>query len=108
MTEDKDRRTQEFSGKPQNNEDFRMKMLAEVVAEETIFRTFRLLGVDIRDQDSLNRMREDLGYLHNLRKDSDSNKYERRKSLYQNAGALIGGLLLALVGYYIGKIHGLP
>lgn len=79
-----------------------------MAAEETIFGTFRLLGVDIRDQDSLNKMRDDLTYLHNMRKDSSSNQIERRKSLYSNLGALVVGLILALAGYYIGRVHGLP
>lgn len=93
---------------PKNAEEFRQVQIAEMAAEKAINQTFRLLGVDLRDQKSLNDMRDDIGFLRTLRERAEQAGREARKSLYGNIGALVVGLILAVVGYWLGVHHGIP
>lgn len=64
---------------------------AQIGAERGIARAFRLLGVDINDQQSLNTFRADLIFAHNERKRAER-ALERRAKI---VGTIVIGVLSA-------------
>lgn len=62
---------------------------AEMGAEKAIARSFRLLGVDIKDQRSVNSFRADLIFAHEERQRSERALERRAK--------MVGGVVIALV-----------
>lgn len=96
----------EMARPPKTAEEFRMNQVAELASEKTIYSTFRLLGVDIRDQDSINLMRDDFSYLREMRQKNNERNREARKALIDKVGAVAVGVLLSIIGYWLGK-HGI-
>lgn len=67
--------------------------IAEAAAKETVRETFRLLGVDIDDQQSVNSFRADLTHSHRTRKLAEKGVLALVWSIIAGGG---GGILFLL------------
>lgn len=85
--------------------DWRTRELVKAVAEQSVRETFRLLGVDMADQDAVNSMRDDLRFTRAQREVSEKRRDEMRKGTLTGVvtivtGAIMGGgaVLWAILG----------
>lgn len=76
---------------------------AEQAAERTIHQTFKLLGVDIHDQEQLNEFRSDLIHARKMRRLWDKSMAHAFTIFLS---LLTGGLIVAMWDTIKAKLHG--
>lgn len=96
-----------------NGEDWRFRQIAEEAAEKasekTVALTFRGLGLDITNQDSVNAFRDDMVFVRRQRVAREALSAETRRGLVSTivqgiTAAVIGGA--SAIGVYLGVFKG--
>ncbi|HEY0185684.1 MAG TPA: hypothetical protein VGC09_23015 [Rhodopila sp.] len=85
-------------------DDWRARQIAEDAAQKAVEQTFRLLGIDLRDQGGVNALRDDLSYVRRQREARESLGAETRKGviagILQGAAWAVMGAITAMAGYF--------
>ncbi len=81
-----------------------LERIANRAAKSAVHETFRMLGFDLTDQDTVNTLRDDFGWLHRRRIEAEAPGVART-SLLVAVSASVTAAVTWLVGVLTGYIH---
>jgi hypothetical protein len=86
--------------------DLQIYNAAKLASKEAVVETFRLIGVDINDQDSVNKFHSNMNYLQHLRDREEARHIETKKAIITSIASVAAGCVMAVMGYLFGTHTG--
>jgi hypothetical protein len=86
---------------PKPLSDRHVEQVADRAARSAVIETFRVIGVDIADIDSVNSLRDDLRHAHRQRVASEDRSTTASRTVIGTIGTLIGAMISAVIAWLL-------
>ena len=103
---DQERRDQQ--NRDTDNNTRSVERIADAAAAKAVDGAFRMLGIDTKDIESVNDLRDDFRFMRTLRKDAQERHGEINKTVITVLTGAVTGIIGTVGGYLWSMIHGGP